>query len=270
MPSRAGLWPLANAIRSAIIRAMPTNTEPRLRGDSAVDPRDDARGPKVRAMFADIAGRYDLLNRIISGGRDQSWRRKTVKMTSLQGGESVLDVCCGTGDLAMMFASARPAPAQVVASDFTPEMLMIANQKAEGAIPLAAADALRLPFADASFDVVSVGYGVRNFQDIDAGLAELARVLKPGGKLAILEATPARGFIGRLANWYINRVVPWVGNRLTRSNDKAYSYLADSIQLFPNANALKQRMEAAGFQAVRFKKLNFGAMAVHIGVRDGR
>lgn len=244
-----------------------TEPEPRLRGDSAVDPRDDKRGAKVRAMFAGIAGRYDLLNRIISGGRDQAWRRRAVKMAGLKGGEAVLDVCCGTGDLALMFTRAKPKPARVIASDFTPEMLVIADEKARGTIPLAAADALRLPFADAGFDVVSVGYGVRNFQDIDAGLAELARVLKPGGRLVVLECTPAKGPVGRFANWYINKVVPWIGNRLTRSNDKAYSYLADSIQVFPDADALKERMQQAGFNDVHFKKLNLGTMAIHVGVR---
>ncbi|MCA8919469.1 MAG: bifunctional demethylmenaquinone methyltransferase/2-methoxy-6-polyprenyl-1,4-benzoquinol methylase UbiE [Planctomycetes bacterium] len=248
-----------------------TEPEPKLRGDSAVDPRDDKRGPKVRAMFAGIARKYDLLNRIISGGRDQAWRKRTVKMAQLKGGERVLDVCCGTGDLALMFQRLKPKPSEVVASDFTPEMLVIAQQKAGKAgvkLPLAAADALHLPFNDAEFDVVSVGYGVRNFQDIDAGLRELARVLKPGGRLAILEATPARGLIGRFANWYINRVVPWLGNVLTGSGDKAYSYLADSIQLFPDARALKQRLESAGFTEVRFRKLNLGTMAIHVGVRE--
>jgi demethylmenaquinone methyltransferase / 2-methoxy-6-polyprenyl-1,4-benzoquinol methylase len=245
--------------------------EPKLRGDSTVDPRDDGRGPKVRAMFAGIARRYDLLNRIISGGRDQVWRRRTVKMAALQGGEHVLDVCCGTGDLALMFFRARRKPATVVASDFTPEMLAIAATKAAKAgvrLPLCAGDALRLPFADACFDVVSVGYGVRNFQDIDAGLRELARVLRPGGRLAILECTPTRGPVGRFANWYINRVVPWLGNRLTGSNDRAYSYLADSIQLFPDAAALRLRMERAGFEPVTCRKLNFGTMAIHVGVRS--
>jgi demethylmenaquinone methyltransferase/2-methoxy-6-polyprenyl-1,4-benzoquinol methylase len=250
--------------------ATATEPEPKLRGDSAVDPRDSERGPKVRAMFAGIARRYDLLNRIISGGRDQGWRRKTVKMAALVGGETVLDVCCGTGDLALMFARAKNKPARVIASDFTPEMLVIARAKAAKSgveLPLCAADALRLPFRDASFDVVSVGYGVRNFQDIDAGLRELARVLKPGGRLAILEATPARGIIGRCANWYINRVIPWLGNLLTGSGAKAYSYLADSIQLFPDAEAVKQRLLAAGFSEVRYRKLNFGTMAIHIGVK---
>lgn len=250
--------------------ATTTEPEPKLRGDSAVDPRDEQRGPKVRAMFAGIARRYDLLNRIISGGRDQAWRKRTVKMADLKGGEHVLDVCCGTGDLALMFTRAKRKPASVTASDFTPEMLTLAAAKATKAgvnLPLAAADALRLPFADAAFDVVSVGYGVRNFQDIDQGLRELARVLKPSGRLVILEATPAKGLIGRFANWYINRVVPWLGNVLTGSSDRAYSYLADSIQLFPDAQALKARLEAAGFETVRFKKLNLGTMAIHAGTR---
>lgn len=248
--------------------ATATEPEPKLRGDSAIDPRDNQRGRQVRAMFAGIAGRYDLLNRIISGGRDQAWRRKTVKMAGLKGGEHVLDVCCGTGDLALLFAAAEPSPASVTASDFTPEMLHLTAAKTARLnvqIPLCAADALKLPFPDASFDVVSVGYGVRNFQDLDAGLRELARVLRPGGRLAILECTPARGLIGRCANFYINRVVPWVGNRLTRSSHRAYSYLADSIQVFPDAEALRGRMEAAGFREVRYRKLNLGTMAIHVG-----
>jgi demethylmenaquinone methyltransferase/2-methoxy-6-polyprenyl-1,4-benzoquinol methylase len=257
--------------------ASPTDTSIKTRGDSTVDPRDNKRGTAVRDMFAGIAGRYDLLNRIISGGRDQAWRRRTVRMAGLKGGERVLDICCGTGDLGLMFAFADPSPAQVIASDFTREMLAIAQQKATNSpvrkdrvaasMKLCQADALRLPFADATFDVVSVGYGVRNFQDLDAGLREMARVLKPGGRTVILEATPARGVIGRFANWYINRVVPWVGNRLTRSSHKAYSYLADSIQLFPDAESLKQRMEAAGFGNVGYHKLNLRTMAIHVGER---
>lgn len=277
-------------MRAWALMATTTESEPKLREDSAVDPRDERRGPAVRRMFAGIAGRYDLLNRIISGGRDQAWRRKAVKMAELRGGERVLDLCCGTGDLALMFALAQPAPASVVACDFTREMLDIAAAKLDTArdqrsevrgqrsepadhgplttsFHLCAGDALRLPFADATFDVVSVGYGVRNFQDIDAGLREMARVLKPGGRAVILECTPARGVIGRCANWYINRVIPWVGNRLTRSSHRAYSYLADSIQLFPDAEALKQRMEGAGFANVSYRKLNLGTMAIHIGER---
>ncbi len=250
--------------------ATATEPEPRLRGDSAVDPRDNARGAKVREMFAAISGRYDLLNRVISGGRDMAWRRKAVRLARVQAGDRVLDVCCGTGDFALMFAAHNPAPAGVTGLDFTPEMLRLARAKGEklGApVPWVAGDALRLPFADASFDVISVGYGVRNFQDLDAGLVELARVLKPGGRLVVLECTPARGLIGKCAGFYINRVVPWVGNALSKSPQKAYSYLADSIAVFPGAAELAQRMTRAGFREVTFCKLNLGTMAIHVAVR---
>lgn len=247
-------------------------TEPALRGDSAVDPRDNTRGPKVRAMFAGIAGRYDLLNRIISGGRDQAWRRLAVRLANLKGGERVLDVCCGTGDLALLFAAAQPSPGSVAGCDFTPPMLALARGKAQAlglALPWVAADALRLPFAPESFDVISVGYGVRNFEDLDAGLRELLRVLRPGGRLVVLECTPARGLVGAFARFYINRLVPFVGNLLTSSRDRAYSYLADSIQVFPDCNALKQRMLAAGFAEVTWRRLNLGTMAIHVAAKAG-
>ncbi|MHC4841543.1 MAG: bifunctional demethylmenaquinone methyltransferase/2-methoxy-6-polyprenyl-1,4-benzoquinol methylase UbiE [Planctomycetota bacterium] len=243
---------------------------PKLRGDSDVDPRDQTRGRQVRGMFGDIAGRYDLLNRIISGGRDQAWRRKAVRMAKMAGGEVVLDVCCGTGDLALVMAVADKTPSRVVASDFTPEMLVIAAEKADKAgLPLdfCVADALCLPFSDASFDVVSVGYGVRNFQDIDQGLAELARVLKPDGRLVILECTPRKGLIGWFANTYINRIVPFVGNLLTKSKSRAYSYLADSIQVFPDASTLAEKLENVGMENVHFKKLNLGTMAIHVATK---
>ena len=217
-------------------------------------------------MFAAIAGRYDLVNRVLSGGRDLSWRRVAVRMAGLRGGESVLDVCCGTGDFALLFAARKPA--SVTGLDFTPEMLRIAKDRAARAgapIDWLAGDALRLPFADACFDVVSVGYGVRNIQDLDAGLRELARVLRPGGRVVILDCTPARGLIGKAANFYINRVIPWVGNRLSGSKDRAYSYLADSIKVFPDCTELQRRMEAAGFKEVRWRKLNMGTMAIHAG-----
>ncbi|MCF6227665.1 MAG: bifunctional demethylmenaquinone methyltransferase/2-methoxy-6-polyprenyl-1,4-benzoquinol methylase UbiE [Planctomycetes bacterium] len=251
---------------------MPTEEKQlKLRGDSDVDPLDLARGQKVRGMFGAIAGRYDLLNRIISGGRDQAWRRKTVRMAGLKGGECVLDVCCGTGDLALMMAVNKASPSRIVASDFTPEMLNIASEKASKAgsdLDFCVADALCLPFEDATFDVVSVGYGVRNFQEIDKGLTELARVFKPGGRLVILECSPRKGLVGWFANAYINRIVPFIGNILTRSKSKAYSYLADSIQVFPNAKDLANKLENAGFEQVSFKKLNLGTMAIHVGVRE--
>jgi len=242
------------------------------RQQSTVDPRDTERGPQVRGMFAEISGRYDLLNRVLSGGRDQAWRRRTVRMTGLKGGERVLDLCCGTGDLTLMYAAAEPAPSEVIGADFTPEMLELAAEKAGKvglSLPFCAADALKLPFSNARFDVVSVAYGVRNFQDLDAGLREIARVLAPGGTLAVLDCTPARGVFGRCANFYINRIMPRIGNLLNGSNSKAYSYLADSVSVFPSAEELAERIRAAGFGDVRFKRLNLGTMAIHIARREG-
>lgn len=245
-----------------------TKPEPRLRGDAAVNPLDGARGPKVRAMFGAIADRYDLINRVLSGGRDLAWRRKAIKLAGLKGGERILDCCCGTGDFALLLAARDPAPHSITGLDFTPQMLRLARQRSDMArapIDWVVGDALHLPFENARFDVVTVGYGVRNFQDLNAGLRELARVLRPGGKAVILECTPARGLIGACANFYINRVVPRLGNALSRSRERAYSYLADSIAVFPGAPELAARMQRAGFRQVTFRKLNFGTMAIHIG-----
>ncbi len=239
-----------------------------------INPADPHKGAQVRAMFAGIADRYDMLNRVLSVGRDQGWRRRAVKMARLCGGERVLDCCCGTGDLTLAFWAARPAPALVIGADFTPEMLRHAGKKnaalqAAGATrtpPYTAADTLRLPFADKSFDVVSVAFGLRNVQDVDGGLRELARVLRPGGRLVILEFTPVkRGLWRALTNFYVNRVVPRVGQLVSRSSHQAYRYLPESIGVFPDADALKSRMEAAGLHDVHFTKLNLGTVAIHVG-----
>lgn len=249
----------------------PTEQKP-----AKINPRDPHKGTQVRAMFAGIADRYDMLNRVLSVGRDQSWRRKAVKMAGLKGGECVLDCCCGTGDLTLAFWAAKPAPALVVGSDFTPEMLRHAARKnramadvsATHLPPYAAADALRLPFADSRFDVVSIAFGLRNVQDVDGGLGELARVLRPGGRLVILEFTPVkRGLWRALTNFYVNRVVPRVGQLVSRSRHQAYRYLPESIGVFPDADGLKKRMEAAGFADVRYRKLNFATVAIHVGVK---
>lgn len=239
-----------------------------------INPADPNKGSQVRAMFAGIADRYDMLNRVLSVGRDQGWRRKAVRMAALAGGERVLDCCCGTGDLTLAFWAAKPAPALVIGADFTPEMLQHARKKnsalqAAGATrtpPYTAADALRLPFADKSFDVVSVAFGLRNVQDVDGGMREFARVLRPGGRLVILEFTPVkRGLWRTLTNFYVNRVVPRVGQLVSRSRHQAYRYLPESIGVFPDADALKARMEATGLRDVSFTKLNFGTVAIHVG-----
>ncbi len=226
-------------------------------------------------MFAGIAGKYDLLNRVLSGGRDQSWRRLAVKMAALRGGETILDCCCGTGDLTVLFAGAAPAPRQVVGADFTPEMLRLAKSKSallSGSIRLpvfSAADGLRLPFARERFDVVSVAFGVRNFQDVNAGLVELVRVLKPGGRLLILEFTPVRNLIWRaLTSFHMNYLVPLIGQLISRSRHQAYKYLPKSIGVFPDAEELKRRMEALGLREVAYRKLNLRTVAIHVGVKS--
>lgn len=239
-----------------------------------IDPQDPHKGAKVREMFAGIAGKYDLLNRVLSGGRDQAWRRLAVSMAALKGGESVLDCCCGTGDLTLLFASAEPSPARVLGADFTPEMLRLAQNKTRaftGAMKLpiyTAADGLRLPFKDASFDVVSVAFGVRNFQDVDAGLRELVRVLKPSGRLVILEFTPVRNLFWRaLTSFHLNVMVPLIGQVVSRSRHAAYRYLPKSIGVFPDAETLKRRLETLGLREVHYRKLNLRTVAIHTGTR---
>lgn len=239
-----------------------------------IDPADPNKGAKVREMFAGIAGKYDLLNRVLSGGRDQAWRRLAVKMAQLKGGETILDCCCGTGDLTLLFASAEPAPARVIGADFTPEMLRIAATKTaqfKGAMRLpsfSAADGLHLPYADASFDVVSVAFGVRNFQDVNAGLKDLVRVLKPGGRLVILEFTPVKNFFWRaLTSFHMNYMVPLIGQVVSRSRHAAYRYLPKSIGVFPDAEELKRRMEALGLRDVHYRKLNLRTVAIHVGTK---
>lgn len=223
-------------------------------------------------MFAGISGKYDLLNRLLSGGRDQGWRRRAVRMAELKGGERVLDCCCGTGDLTLLFRRAKPAPALVAGSDFTPEMLHLAAQKAGRRgledVPFVAADALKLPFEDAGFDVVSVAFGVRNLQDISAGLREFARVLRPGGRLVVLEFTPARSGAWRaVTGFYMNRVVPGIGQLISRSRDRAYRYLPDSIEVFPDARSFAGMIEEAGFRDVHFRRMNLGTVAIHAGCK---
>jgi len=226
-------------------------------------------------MFAGIAGKYDLLNRVLSGGRDQSWRRLAVKMAALTGGETILDCCCGTGDLTLLFAGAAPSPRRVVGADFTPEMLRLAKSKSallRGSMPVpvfSAADGLRLPFAGERFDVASVAFGVRNFQDVNAGLMELVRVLKPGGRLVILEFTPVRNLIWRaLTSFHMNYMVPLVGQLISRSRHQAYRYLPKSIGVFPDAEELKRRLEAMGLHDVAYCKLNLRTVAIHVGVKS--
>lgn len=255
------------------------HTEPKLLGESSVDYRDPNKGDAVRDMFAGIAAKYDRINRIMTFNRDRAWRRATVKMSGVGAGDSVLDVCCGTGDLAFEFAKVVGSTGRVVGTDFTPEMLAIARDKAARIpvdketgkrpdVPFQQADTLALPFPDNSFDCCSVAWGIRNVQDVSAGLREMTRVVKPGGRVVILECTQPRWKLFAAVNrWYMNRVVPWIGQRLSGSKHKAYSYLPDSVALFPDAPRLATMMDEAGLKDVRFRYLMMGVVAIHVGVK---
>jgi demethylmenaquinone methyltransferase/2-methoxy-6-polyprenyl-1,4-benzoquinol methylase len=237
---------------------------------------------KVREMFTEIAPRYDLLNHLLSLEQDRVWRARTARRLRpiLQKRDArVLDLCCGTGDLA--FALARSGPARVIGADFSHAMLVRANAKSkthrqdgkrdEGA-PAAffEADALRLPFADASFDLVTTAFGFRNLANYESGLKEIRRVLKDGGALAILEFTePPPGLAGELYRWYCRTVLPKIGGLLS-GNPNAYKYLPASVARFVRPEELASLMMQVGFASVTFEVWTFGSVALHIGVCNPR
>jgi demethylmenaquinone methyltransferase/2-methoxy-6-polyprenyl-1,4-benzoquinol methylase len=222
----------------------------------------------VRGMFGRVAHRYDLANHLLSFNIDRYWRAHTVRKVSdilERPGARVLDICCGTGDLVLALAEGgRP----VLGSDFCHPMLVAAHQKiARRAAPavLFESDALRLPLRDASLDLLTVAFGFRNLANYESGLAEVRRVLRPGGTAAILEFSrpPNRAFAG-LYNFYSRRILPLIGGALSGSRD-AYRYLPESVRKFPDAPELAARMRAAGFSGVEFEYLTGGIVALHVG-----
>ena len=230
-------------------------------------PEPDKSAGTIRSMFSRIAPRYDLLNRLLSGGTDVAWRREAARLLAPADGERVLDLCSGTGDLALAVRRRSRGGARVVAADFTFEMLVLGKEKfgREGApIAEAAADGLRLPFPDGSFDGATAAFGVRNFEDLDRGLAELCRVLRPGGRLVVLEFTPEpSGPLAPLVRFHVRRLVPILG-RLVSGDGSAYKYLPDSVGRWPAPDALAARMRAAGFDSVDVRLLAFGIAAAHV------
>ena len=216
----------------------------------------------VRTMFDRIAPVYDAMNRVMTAGLDRAWRRLTVEAV-VQPGDRVLDACCGTGDLAV---AAEREGGIVTGLDFSARMLERARRKSSS-IVWVEGDLLALPFGDGSFDSATVGFGVRNVADLDRALAELHRVLRPDGRLAILEITQARGILRPFFSLWFDRIVPLLGKVLP--GGKAYTYLPASVRRFPGAEELVTLLEGHGFRQVRFRLLAGSIVALHTGVSAG-
>jgi demethylmenaquinone methyltransferase/2-methoxy-6-polyprenyl-1,4-benzoquinol methylase len=230
---------------------------------SAADP--ELRAEQVRAMFARIARRYDLLNRLMTFGRDRAWRREAVARLELPGSGRILDLGTGTGELASACRQTHPG-AQVVACDFTCEMMILGKARERGGkIAWAMADAGSLPFADETFDAVVSGFLLRNVADLDRVLREQVRVLKPGGRLAALDTTPpSPGPLAPLVRFHLRRVIPALG-RLIAGDAPAYRYLPASTEAFADAETLAASLHAAGLAGVGFVRRMLGAIAIHWG-----
>ncbi len=229
---------------------------------------------KVRAMFAAIAPSYDLNNRLHALWRDQAWRRAAVKLANVQPGDVVLDVACGTGDLTLAFAQTRAG--QVIGVDFTVPMLDIAQRKAgqvkgeqgRQALPFAAGDAMGLPLADASVDVVSIAFGIRNVAEPGRALAEFYRVLRPGGRVVVLEfSLPTNRVLRRGYLFYFNQVLPRSAEWIAGDKTGAYRYLPRSVNTFLGRQQMVELMQAAGFGEVTLHPLTMGVAVVYVGVR---
>lgn len=239
----------------------------------------DKSGERVRRMFGEIAPRYDLLNHLLSGNVDRYWRWRTTRIVPPQlahadspvAGAPILDLCTGTGDLAIAYDKAAGGKLAITAADFCPEMLSLgevkgAKQKRNDRITWVEADANHLQFEDDTYQIVTAAFGLRNVSNTDAGLREMTRVTKPGGKVGVLEFTtprsqPMKGFYG----WYFRNVLPRIGQTVMRNNTAAYEYLPESVGQFYEYEELTERMEAAGLTNVTYKPFTFGIATLYVG-----
>ncbi len=229
------------------------------------------KGRGIRDMFDRIAPRYDLLNRLLSLGIDQRWRRFAVRQLAVPENGRVLDIATGTGDVALEIGRQTAQSVKIVGSDFTQGMLVLGRRKiAESPyrdrIVLVNAPCESMPHPDGIFDGITIAFGIRNVVDRQKGLGEMARVLKPGGRAAILEfATPRNRFFRAVYYFYFLRVLPWLGGLISQRS--AYQYLPDSVLEFPARETFKEMMELAGFVDVKIHDLTGGIAAVHVGTR---
>lgn len=222
-------------------------------------------------MFGQIAPWYDTLNHLLSLNIDKRWRTKTTKLVPPMGTEPILDLCTGTGDLALTYDKASKGTVPIFGADFCHEMLVLARKKAERAkiaerVQFYEADAQELPFPDDTFQIVSVAFGIRNVKEYERGLAEIIRVCRPGGRVAILEfSKPTGSIFGRFYLWYFKYLLPFIGHVFCRNAESAYHYLPASVLQFPDGEGFAEKLRAAGLSNVRFTPLTFGIATLYIG-----
>lgn len=233
----------------------------------------DKRETRIRTMFGHIAPSYDFLNHLLSLNVDRWWRWRTTRLVPPVAGRPILDLCTGTGDLALAYDRAAGGRSPVVGADFCHAMLQRAVAKAGRAgaaarVRFLEADAQRLPFPDDYFAVTTVAFGLRNVTDTDRGLAEMVRVTCPGGRIAVLEFSRPRGrLFGALYNFYFLKVLPCIGQLISRSKDNAYRYLPTSVQQFPDGAVLADRLRRHGLADVRWHPFTFGVATLYVGTK---
>lgn len=235
----------------------------------------DKRETRIRRMFGAIAPSYDLLNHLLSLNIDKYWRWRTTRLVPPQGDAPILDVCTGTGDLALAYARAAGPAVPVIGTDFCHEMLVPAIEKARRVLGRASnqvrffeADTQRLPFASDQFQITTVAFGLRNVTDTDKGIAEMTRVTRPGGRVAILEfSKPRHWLLGRLYQFYFQRVLPFVGQFISRSKDNAYHYLPASVREFPDGDVLAEKLRRHRLTDIRYYPFTFGVATLYVGVK---
>jgi demethylmenaquinone methyltransferase/2-methoxy-6-polyprenyl-1,4-benzoquinol methylase len=242
---------------------------PRSEGAASAHPLDKSN-QRVRAMFGQIAGRYDLMNHLLSLNIDRRWRRQTVERLRLDRQEPVLDVCTGTGDLALEISRRVGPSVSVIGSDFCHPMLDVATGKAARAesksVRFVEADAQRLPFADNTFQCVTVAFGLRNIADTDRGIDEMLRVCVAGGQVAVLEFSRSNTLgLKQAYEFYFKYLLPMVGQRLAKNDKSAYHYLPQSVAQFPCGEALVERMKQRGLRNVRMYPMTFSVATLYVG-----
>jgi demethylmenaquinone methyltransferase/2-methoxy-6-polyprenyl-1,4-benzoquinol methylase len=236
-------------------------------GFETVDEAEKAR--RVRGVFDSVASKYDVMNDLMSMGMHRVWKAYTVAVANLKEGDRALDIAGGTGDLALAFAKKVGKTGQVVHTDINEAMLRVGRDRLLDAgvvLPTVVCDAEKLPFPDGHFDLVSVAFGLRNMTHKDQALAEMCRVLKPGGKLLVLEFSKVAPPLEKLYDWYSFKILPPLG-RLVAGDADSYRYLAESIRMHPGQEELKAMMKKAGFGHVDFHNMSGGVVALHVGIK---